>query len=165
MALKKKDKKKKPEKTTQKMKEEIASDLINKLPPPEEKNKPPKGPGRPPKITASVLQKLKVCFSVWMTNTQASYFCWIAERTLQYYLEENPEFLQEIEILKTSISLQAKFNIWRAIKTEEAKNYWWTSNSWKRLEKKDPEFKSNNTADIDISDWEKKISIKVKLPE
>lgn len=138
---KKKKKKKKSDVTTPKMKEEIASEIIKKFPEEEEKKENPNGPGRPPKITASVLQKLKVCFSVDMTNEQAAYFCGIWERTLQYYLSENPDFLQEKEILKSSISLQAKFNIGRAIKTEEAKPYGWTGNSWKRLEKKDPEFR------------------------
>lgn len=165
MVLKKKDKKKKPEKTTPKMKEEIAEELINKLPPPEEKNKPPKWPGRKEKITENILQKLKVCFAVGMTDPQACYFCQISERTLYNYQVKNPEFVQEKEILKTSISLQAKFNIWRTIKIEEAKAYWWTGNSWKWLEKKDPEFRDKIQIDWNIttqmSDEDKEIYNKI----
>lgn len=151
MVLKKKDKKKKTEKIPPKMKEEIASDLINKIPPTDKKNKSTKWIWRPGKITDEILHKLKVCFAVGMTDPQACYFCEIAERTLYNYQNKNPKFVQEKEILKTSISLQAKFNIWRTIKVEEAKAYWWTSNSWKWLEKKDPEFKEKLQIDWNMT--------------
>lgn len=137
----KEKKKEKTEKLSYKTKEEIASEIIAKFPKEEEKNTPPKWPWRPEKITASILQKLKVCFSVDMTNEEAAYFCGISERTLQYYLEKNPEFLQEKTILKKSITLQAKFNLWRKIKVDESKNWAEPKYSLKRLEKKDPEFR------------------------
>lgn len=147
MTLNKKEKdKKKKEKIPLQTKEEIASDIIKQLPEIEVKKVIKKTRKNKnwwwvePKINENVLQKLKVCFAVGMTDVQACYFCWIAERTLYYYQSENPEFAKEKDILKQSITLQAKFNIWRTIKTEEAKPYWWTTNSWKWLEKKDPEF-------------------------
>lgn len=136
-------KKKKKSTLPKKTKEEIATDIISKLPKEEEKVTPAKWPWRPTKISANTLQKLKVCFSVGMTDKQACYFCGIWESTLYDYQKENPEFSDEKDILKESISLQAKFNIWRTIKTEESKAYGWTGNSWKWLEKKDPDFKNS----------------------
>jgi hypothetical protein len=85
-----------------------------------------------------------------MTDQQACYFCWIWVSTLYDYFKANPEFSEEKEILKTSISLQAKFNIWRAIKIEENKSYWWTWNSWKWLGIKDPEFRDKLRIDWTI---------------
>lgn len=85
-------------------------------------------------ISESVLQKLKLCFAVWMTDKQACYFCWISERSLYYYQEKNPDFLQEKEILKESVTMQARVNIWRSIKS------WNVWDSWKRVTLRDPAF-------------------------
>jgi len=82
--------------------------------------------GRPKKMTDHTIQKLKLCFAVGMTDLQASYFCWISKSSLYLYQSENPEFLEEKEILKDSISMQARLNIWWNIKSwDTADSKWW----------------------------------------
>jgi len=46
-----------------------------------------------------------------MTDEQACYFSQISPSKLYQHQQENPEFLEEKEILKNSISLQARLNI------------------------------------------------------
>lgn len=150
MVLKKTNKssKKKKEKIPQKTKEEIATDIISKIPNGEkedDKKNTKKWPGRPDKITYTTLQKLKVCFAVGMTDEFACYYCGISKSTLYNYQNENPEFMEEKDILKQSITLHSKFNIWKAIKE------WSVSDSWKRLEKKDPEFRDKIQIDWNIT--------------
>ena len=52
------------------------------------------------------LQKLRLYFSVGMTDAQACYFCVISESLLYEYQIENPDFLEVKGILKDSISGQ-----------------------------------------------------------
>lgn len=97
----------------------------------------------PLKMTESVLKNLLDCFSVWSSDQEACMYAWISEPTLYAYQKKHPKFLERKMYLKNhSIKLQAKLNIRRAIQEEEAKAFWWTNNSWKWLEKKDPEFKN-----------------------
>jgi len=82
--------------------------------------------GRPPKMTPNTIQKLKLCFEVGMTDLQACYFSEVSKSKLYEYQVENPDFLEEKEILKDSITLQARLNIWWNIKkwdTNDSK--WW----------------------------------------
>jgi hypothetical protein len=66
--------------------------------------------GRPAKMTPRTIQKLKLCFAVGMTDLQACYFSEVSKSTLYEYQRENPDFLEEKEILKESITLQARSN-------------------------------------------------------
>lgn len=115
---------------------------------------------RPPIITVALVNKLKLSFAVWMTDEQACYFCDISKKTLYNFQKENPRFLQQKDILKHSLSLQARINIWRSIKAwdiEDSK--WW-------LIKRDPEFKPQSWEIwIWLDNWNQKIIVKVKLPE
>lgn len=88
---------------------------------------------RPRAITASEVQKLKACFSVNMNVREALYYCWIKKSTFYNYLKENPDFLETIEYLKKTTTLKAKLNIQKAI------NSWSVYDSWKWLEKKEPQ--------------------------
>ncbi len=105
----------------------------------------PKG-GRPPVITQSVLDKLKLCFSVSLTDEEACYFCWISTDALYKYQRENPEFIKEKKILKDSITMQSKVNIWWSIKKWNVQDSkWW-------LEKKDKDFINKWVVEVE-SNW------------
>ena len=81
---------------------------------------------RPKIMTDLTLQKLKLCFAVGMTDEQACYFSQISTSKLYQYQQENPDFLEEKGILKDSISLQARLNIWANIKAwDSADSKWW----------------------------------------
>lgn len=88
---------------------------------------------RPRVITAREVQKLKACFSVDMNVREALYYSWIKKSTFYNYLKENPDFMETIEYIKKSTTLKAKFNIQNAI------NKWSVVDSWKWLEKKEPQ--------------------------
>lgn len=117
--------KKKLSQVTLKQKESVVEDIANKLPVWEEKNLN-KWMWRPPIMTDMTLQKLKLCFAVGMTDQQACYFSQISTSKLYQYQQENPDFLEEKEVLKDSISLQARLNIWANIKKwDSADSKWW----------------------------------------
>ena len=89
---------------------------------------------RPEVVTPEVLQLLKLCFATWMTDEEACYQAKISTSTLYNYQKENKGFLEEKHLLKSSIKLQAKINIWRSIMKWDLENSkWW-------LTKMDPEF-------------------------
>lgn len=117
--------KKKLSQVTLKQKESVVEDIANKLPVWEEKNLN-KWMWRPPIMTDMTLQKLKLCFAVGMTDQQACYFSQISTSKLYQYQQENPDFLEEKEVLKDSISLKARLNIWANIKKwDSADSKWW----------------------------------------
>lgn len=117
--------KKKLSQVTLEQKESVVEDIANKLPVWEEKNLN-KWMWRPPIMTDMTLQKLKLCFAVGMTDQQACYFSQISPSKLYQHQQENPDFLEEKEILKDSISLQARLNIWANIKKwDSADSKWW----------------------------------------
>ena len=115
----------------------------------------PKKPWRPEKITDDILAKLKLCFSVWMNDEQSAYFCWISYDTLNRYQKKNPKFCDEKKVLKESITMQSRINVWKSVKAwniEDSK--WW-------LTKRDPEFKGwENVIWIQTGDTQ----VIVKLP-
>ena len=81
---------------------------------------------RPIIMTPRTIQKLKLCFAVGMTDLQACYFSWISKSKLYEYQKEFPDFLEEKEILKESITLQARLNIWSNIKKwDTSDSKWW----------------------------------------
>ena len=85
--------------------------------------------GRPRVITDVEVQKIRSCFSVGMKVKEMLFFCKIKKSSFYNYCKENPGFLEEIDYLKNSITLQAKYNILAEIKK------WSVADSWKRLEK------------------------------
>lgn len=115
-------------------KEARVNEMIKTLPQEEKKEKEKNKWGRPKVMTANTLQKIKLCFAVGMTDTQACYFCWISERALYDYQKKSPKFMQEKDVLKESITMQARVNVWRSIKS------WSVTDSWRWLEKKDLSF-------------------------
>lgn len=75
--------------------------------------------GRPQKITKEVLQKLKDAFKLGCTDRESCFYADICERTLYYYQEKYPDFLQEKELLKTRLSLKARMVIAQAIENND----------------------------------------------
>lgn len=119
---------------TLKEKQEIVQELSKDLPEEIEKKKHNPKWWRPPVMTSSVIDKLKLCFSVWMTDEQSCYFCQISTDVLYKYQREHPEFIKEKDILKESITMQARVNIWRSIKN------WNVTDSWQWVKIKDSSF-------------------------
>lgn len=115
---------------------------------------------RPIKMTQLIVQKLKLCFSVGLNVRQACYFSWISKSWFYEYVKNNPDLLDEISILRESITMQARVNIWKSIKS------WNVFDSWKWLEHKDSEFKNKMSIDVNWSIEHKQIRemrIKVKV--
>lgn len=111
-------------------KKETVDVLMEKIPEVEKEGER-KWPGQPVKMTEKMLQKLDLCFSVAMTDEQACFHCGISTSTLYNYQHNHPEYLERKDILKQSITMQARVNVWKIIKK------WWEASSWKRLEKMD----------------------------
>ncbi len=137
---------KKVKKVTLKQKSEAVKEIVENLPKNEKKDTKTWF-GRPWKMTDVNLQKLRLYFSVGMTDAQACYFCGISESTLYEYQRENPDFLEEKGILKDSISLQARLNVWWSVKKWDiADSKWW-------LMVKDKDFMNK----LQIHNWDKPI--------
>lgn len=122
---------------SKKQKRESIEDLKKELPKNNDKKNKENQGWRPEVITSDILQLLEFCFATWMTDEEACYQAKISPRTLYNYQKENEEFLQKKQMLKSSIKLQAKINIWRSIMRWDLDNSkWW-------LTKMDPEFKDS----------------------
>jgi hypothetical protein len=135
-------------------KQDTVNYLIKKLPKPKKKKTTKKEPWRPPKIDENVLAKIKLCFSVGMNDEQTAYFCWISYDTLNRYQNKNPQFCNEKQVLKESITMQSRINIWKSIKSwniEDSK--WW-------LSKRDPEFKNWENI-VWIKTWDTEVIVKL----
>lgn len=94
--------------------------------------------GRPNKITKDILTKLEEAFMIGANNTEACFYAGISTRTLLRYEEKYPEYSQRKEGLKSQLLLGAKKKI--ATQIMDSKNGD-TSDSWRLLEKKDPELR------------------------
>lgn len=117
--------KKKLSKVTLKDKQKTVETISKELPK-DDTNLEQKWMWRPKVMTDLTLQKLKLCFAVGMTDEQACYFSQISPSKLYQHQKDYPDFLEEKEILKDSISLQARLNIWANIKAwDSADSKWW----------------------------------------
>lgn len=103
------DTKKFPLKNKEKIVSEISKNIWKKSP-----QKTKNNVWRPTKMTDSILDKLRLCFSVGMTDEQACYFCQISTDVLYKYQRSNFEFIKEKGVLKESITMQARVNVWRS---------------------------------------------------
>lgn len=112
---------------------------------------------RPEKMTPDIIQLLKLCFATWMTDEEACYQAKISTSTLYNYQKENKGFLKEKQMLKSSIKLQAKINIWRSIMKWDLENSkWW-------LTKMDPNFWDSLNIKWEISIDEEDLKIYKKI--
>ena len=88
--------------------------------------------GRPTKMDATTLQKLKDAYAIGLNDVKACAYAEICVATLHNYQNENPEFLEEKERLKLRPDLKAQQTIVGALRDP--------NHAWKWLEKKDKDF-------------------------
>ena len=100
---------------------------------------------RPKVITPDLVQKMKACFAVWMNTRETLYFSWIKKSSFYNYLKEHSDFLEEIDHLKNSVTLQSKINIGNSIKKGSV------ADSWKWLEKRDKAFADKT--EVSVTDY------------
>jgi len=74
-------------------------------------NKAKKIIGRPTIMTDPTLQKLKEAFAFGCTDEEACYYAEISKSTLYNYQNENPDFLDEKEALKSRPILLARQSV------------------------------------------------------
>lgn len=87
-----------------------------------------KDKGRPPKITKDVLQKLEDAFMFCYTDEEACLYAGIAPRTLYYYQEKHPNFMQRKEALRLTPNLKAKAELVKGIDGSVDQARWWAKN-------------------------------------
>lgn len=98
---------------------------------------------RPTVMTELVLDKLRQAFLIGATNAEAAGYAGISVKTLYNYIENQPDFLQQIEAWKNEPILKAKTTVVRSL--DEAKNAQWY------LERKAADFKPKLEGTIQIS--------------
>ncbi len=108
--------------------------------------------GRPLKMTPKIVTNLLMAFSNSFTDDEACIYCDISKNTLYRFIEKNPHFWNQKEILKHKPNIKAKLNKIKAI------NEWNTQESWWWLERKSKdefslktESKNDTTIDGQIS--------------
>lgn len=97
-------------------------------------------------MTPDVLQKLEEAFLVGASDEQACLYADIAVRTLHYYCEANPDFLQRKELLKHQPRLQAKINVTAAIKAKDVDVSKWL------LDRTDKDFATKTKTEVTGAD-------------
>lgn len=113
--------------------------------------------GRPTKMTEEVVSKLEYGFMKGLNDTECCAYAGISRVTFYAYCNENPDFLNKKEELKSRPSTKAKLNIVEAIEngdTDLAK--WW-------LERKSKDEFSTRT-DIH-ADVEQDVTITIELSD
>lgn len=76
--------------------------------------------GRPTVITNKVLSELKTAFCMDSTDKEACVFAGISEKTLYNYQKKHPEFLQEKELWKSAMILEARKAVKERIESGDA---------------------------------------------
>lgn len=67
--------------------------------------------GRPSTMTQDTLQKLEEAFSMGCSDMEACFYAGIAETTLYYYQQDNPDYLRKKELLKQNPLVKARNTI------------------------------------------------------
>ncbi len=81
---------------------------------------------RPLSINKDILRKLEEGFSYGYSDQEACLYADIWTSTLYDYCKRNPDFSERKELLKRTISIHAKRNIFRSIKKGDIKaSLWW----------------------------------------
>ena len=71
--------------------------------------------GRPTVMTEKVLQKLEEAFAFGCSDLEACLYADIEARTLYYYQEKHPKFIQRKELLKQNPVLRARNTVVKAL--------------------------------------------------
>ena len=67
--------------------------------------------GKPHKMTAEMIEKLKAAFANGFNDEEAALYCWVSPRAIYDYCSKNPDFAELKELLKRKPAMKAKLNI------------------------------------------------------
>jgi hypothetical protein len=82
--------------------------------------------GRPTVMTDLIVQKLEDAFLKGYSDVQACIYAGISKQSLYNYCNENKEFLDQKELLKSNVSMISKTNIVDKIKEGDIElSKWW----------------------------------------
>lgn len=81
--------------------------------------------GRPSVMTDKVLESLRQAFLIGATNEEAAHYADIAPSTLYLYMENNPEFSEQIKAWKNQPILKAKQKVVRDIEKDTNTAKWY----------------------------------------
>lgn len=82
--------------------------------------------GRPLLMTPKIVANLIAAFSNSLTDDEACMYCDISKNTLYRFIERNPHFWNQKEILKQKPNIKAKLNKIAAINWwDKAESGWW----------------------------------------
>lgn len=112
---------------------------------------------RPELCTKDVVAKLEFAFANSFTDEEACLYAWISKNTLYRYIEKNPEFWNQKELLKKSPNLKAKLNWINKINS----NDYTASKDWLERKSRD-EFSLKQEIDNKM-EWEIKIITNVEI--
>lgn len=100
------------------------------------------------KVTTEVLQKLRLYFSLWFSDEKACYYANISTSTLYNYQKKYPCFLEEKNMMKETLTDEAKIVVAKSIKS------WDLQSCWKYLEKKLPqEFGNKQKIELGLNEY------------
>lgn len=80
--------------------------------------------GRPPKIDATILQKLEDAFINGFTDEMACLYAEISTQTLYNYQTKNPKFIERKELLKKSPDLAAQRTLVKDLSNTSGARWW-----------------------------------------
>lgn len=80
---------------------------------------------RPTKMTTKTVTLLLNAFSNWFTDNEACVYAGISKNTLYRYIEKNPEFWNQKELLKDKPKMKAKMNIINSINNKDIETSKW----------------------------------------
>jgi hypothetical protein len=90
------------------------------------KGVPPRKPeGRPTVMTPDVLRKLEDAFTNAFTDEMACLYAGIGKTALYDYCQENKEFAERKELLKSSPNLKAQNELVKGIEGNVSQARWW----------------------------------------
>lgn len=81
--------------------------------------------GRPSVMTDKVLESLRQAYLIGATNEEAAHYADIAPSTLYLYMENNPEFSEQIKAWKNQPILKAKQKVVRDIEKDTNTAKWY----------------------------------------
>jgi len=85
-----------------------------------------KSPWRPTVVDEKSVSLLLQAFWMSFSDEEACLFAWISKNSLYRYIERNPDFWNQKELLKLKPNIKAKINIIKSINNEDVDlSKWW----------------------------------------
>ena len=111
--------------------------------------------GRPTVMTDDLVNKMEYGFMKGLNITECCHYANISRQTFYNYVENNPEFMDRIEELKSNPSTKAKLNVVEAIENGDTDlSKWWLE----RKNKDEFSLKQEVSADVNSN-----VTINVEL--